>query len=125
MGNGVNQGIDRRQGMPLVRRRVGVWTDEWVWECCNVGHMGDTFTVVSSKGQIVIPAVLREKLGIKTGTRMAIRSEENQLILQPINDEFIRSLVGRYKGKGSLVEARELDHKRDERLKSQKLRGKG
>ena len=73
----------------------------------------------------MIPAVLREKLGIKTGTRMAIRSEENQLILQPINDEFIRSLVGRYKGKGSLVEARELDHKRDERLKSQKLRGKG
>ena len=83
--------------------------------------MEDTFTVVSSKGQIAIPAAQREKLGIKTGTGIAIRSEDNQLILQPINEEFIRSLVGRYKGKASLVEARERDHKRDERAKSRKL----
>jgi len=87
--------------------------------------MDDFFSVVSSKGRIVIPAALREKLGIKTGTRIAIRSEENQLILQPINDEFVRSLVGRCKGKPSLVAARELDHRRDERRKSRKLRGNG
>jgi AbrB family looped-hinge helix DNA binding protein len=83
--------------------------------------MEDIFAVVNSKGQIVIPAALREKLGIETGTRLAIRSEDNQLILQPINEEFIRSLVGRYKGKASLVEARERDHKRDERAKGRKL----
>jgi AbrB family looped-hinge helix DNA binding protein len=69
------------------------------------------FTVVSSKGQIVIPSSLREKLGIKTGTRLAIRSEENQLVLQPITDDFIRSLRGRCKGEDSLVEAREREHK--------------
>ena len=87
--------------------------------------MSDALTVVSSKGQIVIPAALRDKLGIRTGTRLAIRSEENRLILQPINDEFIRSLRGRCKGKGSLVKDRERDHKRDERIRSQKLRDKG
>ena len=81
----------------------------------------DIFIVVRSKGQIMIPAALREKLGIETGTRLAIRSEDNQLILRPINDEFIRSLRGRYKGKTSLVAARERDHKRDERAKSRKL----
>ncbi|MGA6985732.1 MAG: AbrB/MazE/SpoVT family DNA-binding domain-containing protein [Terriglobales bacterium] len=69
------------------------------------------FTVVSSKGQIVIPAALREKLGIKTGTRLAIRSEENQLILQPITDKFIRSLRGRYRGTPSLVQDREREHR--------------
>ena len=90
----------------------------------NVIHMEDIFTVVSSKGQIVIPAALRAKLGIKTGTRLAIRREENQLILQPINDKFIRSLVGRYEGKTSLVAVRELDHKRDERAKRRKLAGR-
>jgi AbrB family looped-hinge helix DNA binding protein len=73
--------------------------------------MDTTFTVVSSKGQIVIPAALREKLGIKTGTRLAIRSEENQLILQPITREFIGSLVGCCKGEDSLVEAREREHR--------------
>ncbi len=79
--------------------------------CYDVSHMDTIFTVVSSKGQIVIPAALRERLGIKTGTRLAIRSEENQLILQPITREFIRSLVGCCKGEDSLVEARERQHR--------------
>jgi AbrB family looped-hinge helix DNA binding protein len=83
--------------------------------------MEDIFAVVNSKGQIVIPAALREKLGIKTGTRMAIRSEDNQLILQPINDAFIRRLRGCYKDETSLVVARERDHKRDDRAKSRRL----
>jgi AbrB family looped-hinge helix DNA binding protein len=73
------------------------------------------FTVVSSKGQIVIPAVLREKLGIKTGTRIAIHTEENQLILQPITADYIDSLIGCCKGKDSLVEARERDHRIEKR----------
>jgi len=73
--------------------------------------MDTIFTVVSSKGQIVIPAALRQKLGIKTGTRLAIRSEENQLILQPITREFISRLVGCCKGEDSLVEARERQHR--------------
>ena len=77
--------------------------------------MESIFTVVSSKGQIVIPSALREKLGIKAGTRIAIRSEENQLILQPITDEFIRSLVGCCKGGDSLVEAREREHRIEKR----------
>jgi len=77
--------------------------------------MESIFTVVSSKGQIVIPSALREKLGIKAGTRIAIRSEENQLILQPITDEFIRSLVGCCKCGDSLVEAREREHRIEKR----------
>lgn len=83
--------------------------------------MNDIFAVVSSKGQIVIPAALREKLGIKSGTRLAIRSEENRLVLQPINDEFIRSLRGCCKGKDSIAAAREREHKREDRIRGQKL----
>ncbi len=86
--------------------------------------MNDIITVISSKGQIVIPVALREKLGIKAGTRLAIRSEDNQLILQPINDEFIRSLRGCCKGRDSLAEAREREHKREDRAKDQKLRAR-
>jgi bifunctional DNA-binding transcriptional regulator/antitoxin component of YhaV-PrlF toxin-antitoxin module len=73
--------------------------------------MDNIFAIVSSKGQIVIPA--------------AIRSEDNRLILQPINDRFISSLRGCCKGQDSLVEARERDHKRDERAKSRKLAARG
>jgi AbrB family looped-hinge helix DNA binding protein len=72
--------------------------------------MDTIFTVVSSKGQIVIPATLREQLGIQAGTRLAIQRENHHLVLQPITDEFIHSLRGCLKGKTSLVEAREREH---------------
>ncbi len=73
--------------------------------------MDSIFTVVSSKGQIVIPAALREELGIQAGTRLAIQRENNRLVLQPITEGFIHSLRGCLKGKTSLVEAREREHR--------------
>jgi AbrB family looped-hinge helix DNA binding protein len=73
--------------------------------------MDTLFTTVSSKGQLVIPAELRQELGIEAGTRIAIQRKDNQLILQPITDEFIDSLVGCCKGGTSMVEAREGEHR--------------
>jgi AbrB family looped-hinge helix DNA binding protein len=75
---------------------------------------GTIFAVVSSKGQIVIPAGLRDRLGIRAGTRVAIQQEDHHLVLQPITEAFISSLRGCCKGKTSLVEAREREH-RDEK----------
>lgn len=45
--------------------------------------MGQIFTTVSSKGQMVIPAAIREQLGIEPGTRVAVRVEGMQVILEP------------------------------------------
>ena len=81
----------------------------------------DIFIVVRSKGQIAIPASMLKKLGIKTGTRVAIRCEEDHLILRPINDAFIRRLRGSCKGKDSIAAAREREHKREDRIRSKKL----
>jgi AbrB family looped-hinge helix DNA binding protein len=41
------------------------------------------YTTVSSKGQMVIPAVVRQQLGIETGTRIAVRVEGARVILDP------------------------------------------
>jgi AbrB family looped-hinge helix DNA binding protein len=38
---------------------------------------------VSSKGQVVIPASIREQLGIQRGTRVSIRVEGGLVILHP------------------------------------------
>lgn len=81
----------------------------------------DIFIVVGSKGQVVIPTSVMKKLGIKAGTRAAIRCEEDHLILQPINDAFIRRLRGSCKGKDSIAAAREREHKREDRIRGQKL----
>jgi AbrB family looped-hinge helix DNA binding protein len=45
--------------------------------------MEQIFTTVSSKGQMVIPAAIRESLGIEPGTRVAVRMEGDKLILHP------------------------------------------
>lgn len=45
--------------------------------------MEQIYITVSSKGQMVIPAALREELGIEPGTRVAVRREGPELILKP------------------------------------------
>jgi len=45
--------------------------------------MEQVYATVSSKGQLVIPAAIREELGIEPGTRVAIRREGPELILKP------------------------------------------
>jgi AbrB family looped-hinge helix DNA binding protein len=45
--------------------------------------MKQIFTTVSTKGQMVIPASIRESMGIEPGTRVAIRQEGTRVILEP------------------------------------------
>jgi AbrB family looped-hinge helix DNA binding protein len=45
--------------------------------------MEQVFITVSSKGQMVIPASIRESLGIEPGTRVAIRQDGARVILEP------------------------------------------
>ena len=75
----------------------------------------ETFATV--KGQIVIPASLRKKFGIKEGTRIQIQVDEqyNRIILTPITREYIHSLRGKYKGKG-LMKALMAEKKKEREL---------
>ena len=59
-------------------------------------------TVATSKGQVVIPSKVRRQLGIKEGTYLQIDVDEvnKRLILTPVTREYVRSLRGKYKGKG-------------------------
>lgn len=59
-------------------------------------------TVVTAKGQIVIPSSIRRKFGIKTGTKIYIYAEESQIILQPVTAEYVQNLRGSIKGSGAL-----------------------
>lgn len=61
----------------------------------------------TAKGQIVIPAKIRKKYGIKAGTKIEIIDEGERIVLQPITSEYIHSLRGKYKGKGLLKELTE------------------
>jgi len=58
-------------------------------------------TTATTKGQIVIPAEIRRKLGITEGTRIRIDvdEEEKRIILKPLTRESISGLRGKYRGK--------------------------
>ncbi len=74
-------------------------------------------TCITIKGQVVIPASVRQKLKIKQGTRIQIEVNEpaHQIILTPITREYVHSLRGKYKGKG-LLKALMEDKKREREL---------
>ena len=54
-------------------------------------------TVISSKGQVVIPAELREEYGLDKGTPATWTKEEGRLVLTPMTERRIREIRGALK----------------------------
>ena len=73
-------------------------------------------TYATTKGQIVIPAKLRKKYGIKEGTKIIVTDNGEAIILKPITEQYLRTLQGSLKGSGALkalVEGRKQDKDRE------------
>ena len=64
-----------------------------------------TSTIVTTKGQIVIPSKIRRKLNIKNGTRLCIVEKGDQLILQPLTEDYFKNMAGIAGAKGKGVSA--------------------
>jgi AbrB family looped-hinge helix DNA binding protein len=47
---------------------------------------------LSSKGQLTIPAALREVLGLEQGDELLLNAEEGKLVLQPIKYKNLEAL---------------------------------
>ena len=60
----------------------------------------DTYATV--KGQIVIPAALRRKYGIKAGTRIIVSDNDEEIVLRPVTEQYLRKLQGSLKGSAAL-----------------------
>jgi len=78
-------------------------------------------TVISSKGQVVIPAELRQQYGLDKGTRATWSEEEGRLVLTPMTMKRIKEIRGFLKpGPGEpsafdgLFEERERERKRED-----------
>lgn len=59
-------------------------------------------TCATSKGRIVIPAMLRKKYGIKNGTKIIFTDIGNAIVLKPVTEQYLKSLQGSLKGKCGL-----------------------
>jgi AbrB family looped-hinge helix DNA binding protein len=51
-------------------------------------------SVMTSKGQIVVPAKLRRRYGLKPGTKVLFVERNNEILFQPLTKEYVRSVHG-------------------------------
>ena len=82
-------------------------------------------TRATEKGQIVIPAALRKKFGIKKGTRIQVYEQDDHIVLSPLSPEIIRArlnkLQGIVKGGSSLTKELEEERARDREKEERKI----
>lgn len=78
---------------------------------------------VSSKGQIVIPAKLRKRYGLTTGTTVVFQEEKGRIVIEP-TDSFaelfaLRGSLRGYDLEGELMRMRAEERRREDK----KLKG--
>ncbi|MFQ5684377.1 MAG: AbrB/MazE/SpoVT family DNA-binding domain-containing protein [Candidatus Binatia bacterium] len=81
----------------------------------------------SSKGQVVIPAEIREKIGLKPGDKVLVTlADDKRVSIEPVPDDPIKALRGFLKGRPSLTRAllreRRKDRQREEKKSARFLR---
>ena len=59
-------------------------------------------TTATVKGQVVIPAALRRKFGIKAGTRVHVYEENGRIVMEPVNEQYLDKVCGMLRGSGAL-----------------------
>ena len=75
-----------------------------------------TTTVVTTKGQIVIPSIIRRHLNIKQGTKLCVMEEGDKIVLQPLTHDYFEKVAGILNSKGKLTKklleerAKEKEH---------------
>jgi len=84
---------------------------------CGKGEMTLTTTIVTSKGQIVIPSKIRRRLNIKKGTKLYIEEKGDELILKAVTPAYFERIAGVLPTKGklskTLIEERRKDKERE------------
>jgi AbrB family looped-hinge helix DNA binding protein len=51
-------------------------------------------STMTSKGQIVVPAKLRRRYGLKAGTRICFIERDKEILFQPVTKEYLRGIHG-------------------------------
>ncbi|MEK7250067.1 MAG: AbrB/MazE/SpoVT family DNA-binding domain-containing protein [Bacteroidota bacterium] len=71
-------------------------------------------SILTAKGQIVVPARIRRRLGLTKGTKVAIIEDELGFAVRPVNRKYFEQFAGILKTKGKLTK-RLLEERRKDR----------
>lgn len=72
-------------------------------------------SIVTVKGQIVIPSKLRKKAGLKKGTKVFLEEKNGDIIVHPATPEFYERIYGFLKGGGLIKSLQEIRQREKER----------
>ncbi|MBN1398525.1 MAG: AbrB/MazE/SpoVT family DNA-binding domain-containing protein [Bacteroidetes bacterium] len=73
-------------------------------------------SIVTVKGQIVVPAKIRKKFGIKKGTKIAFIEQNGKLMIQPLDKNYFESLAGILGTDGDMLKGLMEDKKKEREL---------
>ena len=59
-------------------------------------------TMMTVKGQVVIQAKIRNRLGIKKGAKLHVEERDGEIVLRPLDREYFEKMAGLLKGSGML-----------------------
>ena len=76
---------------------------------------------ITSKGQLVVPARLRRRYGIKPGTKVCFIERGNEILFQPVTKEYIKSVCGMLKSDSSVTEELLKERAKDKEREETKL----
>lgn len=73
---------------------------------------------MTNKGQVVIPARIRRKYGLRAGTRLSVIEREHEIVFRPLTKVAVRRACGMLKSTTSatkeLLTERARDRKRED-----------
>ncbi len=73
----------------------------------------------TSKGQLVVPAELRRRHGIRPGTRVKFLEDQfGRIVLQPVTEEYLDRIMGCLADGPDLLAHWEEEHRKDGKHKS-------
>lgn len=73
-------------------------------------------SIVTTKGQLVIPARIRRRHGIKRGTRVCLIEEGEKIVLRPLTPDYFRKAAGILGTGGKVLKAFLEDKKKEREL---------
>jgi AbrB family looped-hinge helix DNA binding protein len=73
-------------------------------------------SIITTKGQVVIPSRIRNKYGMKKGTKVAFVEKGNAVLMQPLDGNYFESLAGSLGTDGKMLKSLMEDKKREREL---------
>lgn len=73
-------------------------------------------STVTKKGQVVIPAPLRRKLGFEQGTKVVIVEADGGVEVRPLDEAYFEQFAGVLSGEGRATQAL-LDERKQEKAR--------